>query len=377
MRSFPLLALSMLLVACPGRNGGERRLVRDEGPPPSVIVVDAGREGPLTDATLRGEPDADGEVEGDADGGVEAREADVVVDPMTWSGDLSTSMGMPADGRLEGGVPFPRHSPGVRLNPRRLNPGGHYATVETIQAITRAAAVVQRELPSPPGCELTVNDLGFENGGPIPHHGSHQAGRDLDVLFYLLDREGAPRPAKGVPLDPRGRGTDFNDLADPSDDVQVRLDVPRTWRFLQALAEDEESSVQRVFVAEHIRTLLVKHARRAKAPRAARKLVEDLTCQPSTPHDDHLHIRFFCSSEDLGLGCQDMPPLYPWQRQRLASLGVEPVIGRPRPRRRKAKRVSAARARAKAGKMHWKVTAFLELRKSWSDQPHPGRPFCR
>ena len=30
----------------------------------------------------------------------------------------------------------------------------------------------------------------WSDGGPIPHHGSHRSGRDVDVLFYLLDREG-------------------------------------------------------------------------------------------------------------------------------------------------------------------------------------------
>ncbi len=349
-------------------------MVHDEGAVTAPPTRDADVEVPTPD----GSPVGDSDVDGDRDlGDTDVDDGDRAPDPTTLAGSVSTSIGLPADGRLEGGVAFPRRAPGVRLNPRRLNPGGHYATVETIQAIVRAADVVQRELPSPPGCELTVNDLGFAEGGPIPHHGSHQAGRDLDVLFYLLDRGGDPRPAKGVPLNTRGRGTDFNDLSDPSDDVPVRLDVPRTWRFLQALAEDEDSMVQRVFVAEHLRTLMVKHAKRVRAPRSARKLVEDITCQPSTPHDDHLHIRFFCSPEDLGLGCQDMPPLYPWHRKRLASLGVEPAIGRPRRRRRKSRRVSVAEARAKAGRMHWKVTAFLELRKTWSEQPHPGRPFCR
>jgi penicillin-insensitive murein endopeptidase len=296
---------------------------------------------------------------------------------MTLSGEVSTSIGLPAEGRLKGAVAFPKQAPGVRLNPRRLNPESYYATVETVQAILKAAAVVQGELSSPPGCELTVNDLGFAEGGPISHHGSHQAGRDLDVLFYLLDLEGNPRPAKGVPLNTKGRGTDYDDLADPSDDVPVKLDVRRTWRFLQALAEDEQSLIQRIFVAEHIRTLLMDHATKIRAPRAARELVGHLTCQPGTPHDDHLHLRFFCSPDDLGLGCRDMPPIYPWHRQRLAELGLEPVIGRPSPSRPRAKTVSAAQASAKASPMHWKVTAFLKQRESWSKQPHPGRPYCR
>ncbi len=364
--SLSILALSS---ACTGRGG--------EGSPQPSSADNAVAPTPDGQASKLSPADAGAPFDAAPDPGPDASPGAARDTTPPASGEPSTSIGLCADGRLEGGVPFPKRAPGVRLNPRRLNEGGHYATVETIQAVLRAAAVVQKELPSPPGTELTVNDLCFEEGGPMPHHGSHRSGRDLDVLFYLLDAEGNPRPAKGVPLDTRGRGTDFNDLADPTDDVPVRLDAARTWRFLQALAEDEDSLIQRVFVAEHIRTLLMDHAKRIKAPRAARERVGHITCQPGTPHDDHLHLRFFCSPEDLEAGCQDMPPVYPWHRRRLRELGLRPVIGRPRPDRPRAKTVSAAEARAKAPPMHWKVKAFLKLRESWSERPRPGRPFCR
>jgi len=29
---------------------------------------------------------------------------------------------------------------------------------------------------------VTINDLSHEHGGPIPHHRSHQSGRDVDLL---------------------------------------------------------------------------------------------------------------------------------------------------------------------------------------------------
>ena len=148
---------------------------------------------------------------------------------MSLDGSVSTSIGGPSDGRLEGGVPFPKRGPGVMLNPRRLNKDSYYGTVEMIQALVRAGAVVDAALPG--GYPLVVNDIGFAEGGPIPHHGSHQAGRDMDVLFYLLDREGNPRPAKGVPLNLKGQGWDFNDLEVPEDDVFVKIDAARSWRF--------------------------------------------------------------------------------------------------------------------------------------------------
>jgi len=182
-------------------------------------------------------------------------------------------------------------------------------------------------------------------------------------------------PSKGVPLDTAGRGWDFRDLVDPSDDVRVKLDVPRTWLFLQALTEDEAAAMQRVYVAEHVRTLLVGHAAKIRAPRAARERVEMVTCQPGTPHDDHLHIRFYCTAEDIAAGCRDTAPIYPWHRAELRVAGVEPVLARPEPRKRSTT-TSAEEARAKAGPMHFKVKAFLDLRETWSKTPHPGRPYC-
>jgi len=368
---FVAASLSLLLAGCLQHSAADSS-ARPPTPPPTEPGRDGGGETATTDGDLGDAAygDADATADGDApgDGGESAP------DPMELEGSASTSVGGPNDGSLRGGVPFPRHAPGARLNPRRLSPGGHHGTVEMVQALLRAAKVVHDELP---GGEMTVNDLSFAEGGPIPHHGSHRAGRDADVLFYLLDREGNPIPSKGVPLDTRGRGWDFNDLMDPEDDVRVKIDVPRTWRYLQALAEDEQSNLQRVFVAEHLRTILVAHGKRVRAPRAARQRVELLTCQPGTPHDDHFHFRFFCTPEDMAEGCLDSPPVYPFRRQQLAALDLSPAIAPPRRRRPRSKTTSRAKARTDAGAMHWKVKAFLDLRETWSKQPHPGRPYCR
>lgn len=359
-----ILGAFLALSACHG-TGAEAESPPSPTPPAQAeqtLSPDSGDAGP--DAALARDEGLDGDIE--EEGGP---------DVMSLDGAVSTSIGGPSDGRLEGAVPFPKQAPGVILNPRRLNEGGHFGTVEMIQALVRAAAVVDSALPG--GHPLVINDLCFREGGPIPHHGSHQSGRDVDVLFYLFDREGNPRPAKGVPLNLKGRGWDFNDLEDPEDDLFVKLDAARSWRFLQALAEDNESLLQRVYLAEHLRTLMLKAARRAKAPRAARQRIEALTCQPGTPHDDHFHLRFFCSTEDIEAGCQDSGPIYPWRRQQLRTADVAPVISRPRRNRRRSKTVSAGEAATKAGAMHWKVTAFLREREAWSEQPHPGRPWCR
>lgn len=305
-------------------------------------------------------------------------------DPMSFDGSHSTSIGSPTNGRIDGAIQLPLEAKGIRHNPNRPR-DARWGSVEMIQALMRAAALVADEMP---GGQLTVNDVGLREGGPIDHHGSHQSGRDVDVLFYLFGPDGEPIPSVGAFLDLEGRGVDFKDLTDGSDDVHVRIDVRRTWRFVQALIEDEHVSINRIFVAEHVRNMLLEHAERARAPRRAIDRFGDMTCQPGYPHDDHFHFRFFCTAEDIARGCEDTSPIYPWHRQALAALGVEPVLARPRRRSREEERARAARIttheeaeqqaeRATRGRIHPAVRAWIRKREAWREPPRPGRQYCR
>jgi penicillin-insensitive murein endopeptidase len=283
---------------------------------------------------------------------------------------------------LKGGVDLPRRGPGFIHNPRRPHEA-RAGTVELVQAIVHAAAVVERELP---GSGLVVNDLSLPGGGPIRQHGSHQNGRDADILFYALDADGQPMPAVGVPLDPQLQGWDFKDLAEPGDDVRVKLDAARTWRFVRALLEHAGDQVQRIFVVEHVRSALLAEAERVRAPAELRELFGHVACQPGTPHDDHMHVRFFCTPDDVSAGCKDKAPMYPWRRQTLAQRGVEPVMETWRDRRAgKRARASLTTSREQArtnaerkyGRLHRAVRAFLDRREAWAEKPSPGRPYCR
>jgi penicillin-insensitive murein endopeptidase len=296
-------------------------------------------------------------------------------DPLLLTAAVSASIGGPNAGSLAGGVPLPLHGPGYRFSPNKQL-SSRYGTVELVQALVKAAAVVHETMP---GNELTIGDLGKEMGGDISGHASHRSGRDVDVYFYLLREDGSPFAAKAIPLDTEGKGTDYLDLSDPSDDVAVQIDLPRTWRFVQALLEqDEVVLVQRIFVVEHLRSMLLKEAQRQNAPKSIRQLFADVTCQPAAPHDDHLHIRVFCSSDDIGEGCEDGPPIYPWHKARLAQQGTVAVAAKPaKPGKVKKGRTSRAQAKADAGPMHHEVRDFLDRREAWAKKPHPGRQWCK
>jgi penicillin-insensitive murein endopeptidase len=291
------------------------------------------------------------------------------------SASSSTSIGSPTNGRLEGGVPLPLLGPGFRYNDRRSR-DARYGTVETVRAIARAASFVRDDLP---GSELLVNDIGLVQGGRISHHGSHRAGRDADILFFLLGDDGKPIESVGAPLDPEGIGFDYKDLSLPEDDLRVHFDAARTWRFVQALLADRESPVQRIFVVEHLRARLLAEAERSGAPAALVTRFADVSCQPGYPHDDHLHVRWYCSVEDLRAGCEDLPPLYPWRAAALEAEGQKPVMTSKTRSEEPAPVVTqeeAARTVAKASP-HADVVAFLKRRKAWEKQPHPGRPYCK
>jgi penicillin-insensitive murein endopeptidase len=289
-----------------------------------------------------------------------------------WSAFDSASVRNPNDGSLVGGVPLPFEARGLRFNPSR-NPAARYGTVEVVRTLVEAGRRVDLALG---GLPVTINDLSLEAGGPIPHHRSHQSGRDVDVLFYQLGPDGEPIESVGAFFDPSGNAVDFRELADPGDDVALTLDLPRNWAFLRALIESKHAELQNIYLAEHLRNLLLAHARGIDAPAATIERFEALTCQPSYPHDDHFHFRFFCTPEDIAGGCRDSMPIYPWQRQRLAEAGTRP---RPLAKKRNqaaAKVVTHEEARQSAGAMDAEVERWLDLRQEWVKKPHPGRPYC-
>jgi penicillin-insensitive murein endopeptidase len=375
-RRSPALLAALSLIAAGGCGGaevpqGEAAPPRAEPPAASASAAEAGDETdnsgdpPTTTSAAADEPGADAPAQLELDPGA--------ADPRTLGADATASIGSPADGSLRGGIRLPRRGPGYVFSPSKRDEA-RYGTIEMVQAIVAAAAAVERDLP---GSQAVLGELSLAEGGPLSGHGSHQAGRDVDVLFYLHDADGEPFAAKPIPLDPSGEGTEYGDLGDPSDDRPVKIDLPRTWRFVQALLEFEGAAVQRIFLVEHLRGLLLEEAKRAGAAQATIDLFADVTCQPGFPHDDHLHIRFFCAADDIDAGCTDMAPIYPWQIERLKAAGREPKKAGPRSKGSRPKLTSHKEARAKAGPMHEDVTAFLDRRSAWVKKPHPGRKYCR
>lgn len=275
-------------------------------------------------------------------------------------------MGGPSDGSLKGGFKLPTEAPGLFSNPKRPNASAYFGTAETILSILFAAKEMVQFDPSTP---ITVNDIGFEHGGPIAHHGSHQSGRDVDILLFMRDMKGQLVMSKPVPFDPSGIGTDFNDLENPKDDERYRFDAAHTWQMLSSMLTYTDAPVQRFFLATHLRTSLVTHARSINADERLIRAFVSRTCQPSgSPHDDHVHVRYYCSAEDLRLGCMDAVPVDGWRAKELEALGLAPITTTSKRKPPKAPSLGPSNP-----PMHASVTAFLEFRKTWIEVPPEGR----
>ncbi len=351
---------------------------------PRIALLAATLIGALSMACEESQPGTPNAVEAESsEGGEPSRpqdaaniagpEANLANGALDWQHQSSVSLRNPNDGSLEGGVALPGEAPGLLLNPAR-DSRARYGTVEVVRALLLAAARVEQEAG---GLGVTIHDLSYEHGGPIPHHGSHQSGRDVDVLFYQLGPDAEPIRSVGAFFNPAGEGIDFRDLADPADDVPLKIDIARNWLFVRSLIEQPDSSLQRIFVAEHIRALLLKHAESSGEPAAVIDRFSQMSCQPSYPHDDHFHFRFFCAPDDILLGCRDSDPIYPWWRERLARTGVQPKPLLPRRPTAVAKVITHQEARRAAGPLDEEVERWLNARRRWLEPPRTARAYCR
>lgn len=220
----------------------------------------------------------------------------IVLAGASWCGEKPTadaprSVGGPSNGKLVGGVAL-EDSATVRTLPRRHRDRClHFGVPRLVKALEKAGAEIQR----PP---LGVGDLSRAQGGPIhPISKSHQAGRDVDLAFYLLDAQGKPVAADDlVHFDDDGRERDGT----------RRFDVGRNWRLVAALLSDPTIDVRWLFVSAGLKALLLAEGKRAGAGKGLLAQAEAALHQPSDapPHDDHFHLRIRCTPAEAKDGCR-------------------------------------------------------------------------
>lgn len=216
----------------------------------------------------------------------------------------SVSVGTPMSGSLVHGEVLPVKGSGYRLMQTTRDRKARFGTTELTRLVQRSAHEVRRRIP---GSLLMVGDLSGRKGGPTDHHGSHQSGRDVDFAFYMVDRGGKPVATEVfMPFDANGYSVE--------PPMEYRFDTARNWALVRALLESEAALVQWIFVADHLRALLLEHGAASKAPGPVLGKARQVLRQPGKKgHWDHFHVRSYCPAGDLPR-CRDVGPRWAWTR---------------------------------------------------------------
>ncbi|HLU68179.1 MAG TPA: penicillin-insensitive murein endopeptidase [Kofleriaceae bacterium] len=224
-------------------------------------------------------------------------------------GSGSLSCGAVNRGALAAGRAMPDRGPGYATPGPWRERGLRYGTDELVGMVERAAAEVARRHP---GGTLAIADLSAEGGGAVARHRSHQSGRDVDLIYYAIDRAGEPLPNDGhMPVYARSGRATHAESPEWAPRIPERFfDLPRNWALVEALLTDPEAEVQRIFVARSVRDWLIAYATAAGRPPQVIERARAVLVYPRDVkgHSDHMHVRIACSAEDVEAGrCSDDP----------------------------------------------------------------------
>jgi penicillin-insensitive murein endopeptidase len=216
----------------------------------------------------------------------------------------STSIGTPMKGSLTRGEVLPKKGSGYLMLKKTRDRRARFGVSELVYLVKDAAHKVYRRHR---GSVLLVGDLSSRKGGPLENHGSHQNGRDVDLLFYVLDKSGEPvSPELFIPFDRNGYSVE--------PPMEYRFDTARNWALVEALIRSNRASVQWIFVADHLKQLLLDYATTHKAPRSVIGKARQILRQPGKKaHWDHFHVRIYCPADDRP-ACEDVGPRWAWVR---------------------------------------------------------------
>jgi penicillin-insensitive murein endopeptidase len=216
----------------------------------------------------------------------------------------SVSVGTPMSGSLVRGEVLPTRGSGFRMMRTTRDRKARFGVSELVRLVEESAHAVRRRIP---GSLLMVGDLSPRKGGRVEHHGSHQSGRDVDFAFYMINNAGQPEATEVfVPFDANGHSVE--------PPMEYRFDTARNWALVRALLESKTADVQWIFVADHLRALLLDHGETSGAPRSVLGRARQVLHQPGRKgHWDHFHVRIYCPAGDLPR-CRDVGPRRAWTR---------------------------------------------------------------
>lgn len=208
----------------------------------------------------------------------------------------SVSYGPSNQGALIKPTRLPRSGDGYWIPRQWSYRGLNYGTDEMVSTIVHAGRRVVAEFP---GSRFGVADISLASGGPSAWHRSHQTGRDVDILFFATDPDGRP-----VEL---SRMVHFQEDGVAREDSSLHFDVARNWALVRALLENPIAEIQYMFIYDPLKQMMLDHARTTGEPDHIIAYASYILHQPSDslPHNDHIHLRIYCSRADRSAGCRD------------------------------------------------------------------------
>lgn len=223
--------------------------------------------------------------------------------------DVSVSVGTVTEGFVVNTSELYLPSMHYDILPRQLLRNLRYGTDEMVALISHGAREVANEYP---GSVLWLGNLGGRGGHDIPYSVSHNSGRDADLAFYFVDEHGQNM----MPPDLLEVGHDLTALHGETIEEQVvyYFDVERNWALIRALLEAPDVQIQFLFIANHLKDTLLAHAAAIGESASLITQANTVMTQPGRdiPHDDHIHLRIYCSEADVGGGCVNSGRVHPW-----------------------------------------------------------------
>lgn len=215
----------------------------------------------------------------------------------------SLSRGWTSSGSLDRSVRVPLRGTGYAFFKHIRGRETYYGTAEMAGFVARVGA---RMKAADPDSVVGIGNVSLRKGGRSRWHRSHQTGRDVDVAMFLIDRKGKARN----PQDFRSFGPDLKSR----DGRGMTFDVARNLSLVLAMIEDMDVGVQWIFCAEYLKQAMLEAARTRGVDDELLERLGRVLHQPTDalPHDDHFHVRLYCSVEDRLYGCLDRPPLWSW-----------------------------------------------------------------
>lgn len=219
------------------------------------------------------------------------------------SRSVSRSVGSVTHGWLVNARRIAQPDPFLQSLPIQYERGLNFTSDAMYELLASAARHVAQKYP---GAVVHLGNFSAQGGGDIPYSFSHTSGRDGDVGFFLRGPDGQPVTPRGlVGLDANGRYK----TSDPDGkEVVYSFDTARNWALVEGFIQADAANLQYIFVSNPLKSMLLAEARRQGAAREVIQKASVLLHQPggALPHNDHFHLRIYCSEIDVRSGCQEV-----------------------------------------------------------------------